>query len=307
MRIGHRLIQFIPVLLGITLLAFGLLFIAPNDAVSVRLSAGETSINPEVAKAMRAQLGLDKPFFTQYGMWLLKVLQGDFGFSLITDLPIADMLLLALPFTLKMATLSMVLTLIISVPTGIFIASCQNSKWDYIIRFGSFVVNAIPNFIVGLGLLYLFSYYLGWIPVLATSNPIGLILPSLTLAIVMSSRYIRQVRAATLDELGKDYVVGLRAKGLKEYTILYRNVIKNVLMVVITLTGVSIGSLLGGTVVVETIFNWPGLGHLLMDAITKRDYPVVQAIVVWMSFAFLCITLITDISYTWINPKVKKI
>ena len=307
MRIWHRLLQFIPVMLGITLLAFGLLFIAPNDAVSVRLSAGETSINPEIAKAMRAELGLDKPFFTQYGIWLVKVLQGDFGHSLITDLPIADMILVALPFTLKMATLSMVLTLIVSVPTGIFIASCQHSKWDYIVRFGSFVVNAIPNFIVGLGLLYLFSYYLGWIPVLATSDSIGLILPSLTLAIVMSSRYIRQVRAATLDELGKDYVVGLRAKGLKEHTILYRNVIKNVLMVVITLTGVSIGSLLGGTVVVETIFNWPGLGHLLMDAITKRDYPVVQAIVVWMSFAFLCITLLTDISYTWVNPKVKKI
>ncbi len=306
-RILYRLIQFVPVLLGITFLVFGLLFIAPLDAVSVRLSAGGVAVDPAVAQAMRMEMGLDKPFLTQYIHWLGNLLRGDLGKSLINDESVSSMLLKALPYTIKMAGLSMVLTLLISVPLGIYMAAKKNSVFDYGARLISFVVNAVPNFIIGLGLLYLFSYYWGIIPVLSTSRPVGIVLPSLTLTLVMSSRYIRQIRAATLEELSKDYVIGLRARGLKESTILYKNVLKNVMMVVLTLTGVSIGSLLGGTVVVETIFNWPGLGDLIMDAITKRDYPVVQAVVVWMSFIFLTVTLITDISYTWFNPKVRKI
>ncbi len=306
-HIWHRIIQFLPVIVGITFLSFGLLYMSPLDAATVRLSAGESSLQPEAVEAMRAKLGLDQPFFVQYGRWLLQVVQGNFGHSFISDLPISDMLLGALPNTIYMAMLAMVLTLVISVPLGIFIAAHQHSKWDYLFRGLSFVVNGIPNFIIGLGLLYLFSYYLGWIPVLSSSKSVGIILPSLTLAVVMSSRYIRQVRAATLDELGKPYVVGLRTRGLTEKTILYRNVIKNVLMVVVTLTGISVGSLLGGAVVVETIFNWPGIGYLLMNAIVNRDYPVVQAIVLWSSFVFLCTMLLSDMAYTWLHPKVKKI
>lgn len=306
-NIGHRIIQFLPVMLGITLLSFGLLYMSPYDAVTVRLGAGETAIRPEVAEAMRVQLGLDQPFLVQYGRWLGHVVQGDFGRSLISDIPISSILLEALPFTMYMALLAMALTLIISVPIGVFIAAHQHSIWDRFFRLVSIVVNATPNFIVGLGLLYIFSYYLGWIPILTSSKTVGVILPSVTLAFVMSSRYIRQVRAAILDELGKPYILGLRARGLTEQTILYRNVIKNVGMVVITLTGISMGSLLGGAVVVETIFNWPGLGYVLMQAIMNRDYPVVQAIVLWSSFVFLCMMLLTDIVYTWLHPKVKNV
>lgn len=305
--IGHRLLQFIPVLLGITLLAFGLMFIATGDPISIRLSAGGITPRPELIKAMRDEMGLNDPFLVQYYHWLMNLLQGDLGKSYITDESVATRLLEALPYTLKMATLSMVLTLVISIPLGIYIAARQNSWIDNVVRGLAFIGNAIPNFIIGVTLMYLFCYVLGWVPVLASGTPIGVVLPSLTLALVMSSRYVRQVRAATLDELSKDYVVGLRARGLSEQTILFKNVIKNIMITVITLTGISIGSLLGGTVIVETIYNWPGVGNLIMDAISKRDYPIVQATVVWMSMIFMLVNLLTDISYTWFNPKIKKI
>ena len=132
-----------------------------------------------------------------------------------------------------------------------------------------------------------------------------MILPAATLALVMSSRYIRQVRAAALDELAKDYVVGLRARGITEHTILFRNVLKNIMVIVITLTGISVGSLLGGTVIIETIFNWPGIGSLIMGAISNRDYPVIQAVVVWMALAFFLVNLLADLSYRYFNPKIK--
>lgn len=305
--IGHRLLQFIPVLLGITLLAFGLMFIATGDPISIRLSAGGITPSPELIKAMRDEMGLNDPFLVQYYHWLMNLLQGDLGKSYITDESVATRLLEALPYTLKMATLSMVLTLVISIPLGIYIAARQNSWIDNVVRGLAFIGNAIPNFIIGVTLMYLFCYVLGWVPVLASGSPIGVVLPSHTLALVMSSRYVRQVRAATLDELSKDYVVGLRARGLSEQTILFKNVIKNIMITVITLTGISIGSLLGGTVIVETIYNWPGVGNLIMDAISKRDYPIVQATVVWMSMIFMLVNLLTDISYTWFNPKIKKI
>lgn len=302
-----RLLYFIPVLLGITFLAFSLLYIAPSDPVSTRLSAGGIPADPIVVANMRKEMGLDQPFLWQYASWSGNFLQGNLGYSYITDESVAAKLLRALPFTLKMAGLSMVLTLIISVPLGIYTAAKQNSAADYILRFFSFVFNAIPNFIVGIALMYLFSFKLGWIPVLATTSFAGMILPSATLALVMSSRYIRQVRAATLDELSKEYVVGLRARGISENAILYKNVLKNIMITVITLTGISVGSLLGGTVVVETIFNWPGVGSLIMEAIVRRDYPIVQATVVWMSLAFMFINLLTDLSYTWFNPKIKRL
>ena len=259
----QRGLLFIPVFFGITLLSFGLLYIAPSDPVSIRLSAGGAAADPQIVAQMRAEMGLDAPFLVQYGRWLLRFLQGDMGTSYITDLPVAASLWKALPYTLR--------------------------------------------FIVAIVLMFLFSYRLGWIPVLAAATPIGMILPSAALALVMSSRYIRQIRAAALDELQKDYIVGLRARGISERTILFRNVLKNMMVIVITLTGISVGSLLGGTVIIETIFNWPGIGSLIMTAISNRDYPVIQAVVVWMALAFFLVNLLADLSYRYFNPKIKEL
>ena len=303
----RRVLQFIPVLLGITFLAFLLIYLSPSDPVSVRMSAGGISVSPEIMESMRRSMGLDRPLLVQYGDWLWNILHGNMGKSYITDADVLDQILKALPYTLKMAGASLLLTLCISIPLGILTADMQNSKFDYVVRVMSFVGNALPNFIIALCLMFIFSYRLGWIPVLATTKPIGLILPALTLALVMSSRYIRQIRAAMLDELGKGYVVGLRSRGLSETTILYKNVLKNIMVTVITLTGISLGSLLGGTVIVETVFTWPGLGSLIMEGISQRDYPVVQAVIVWMASAFMVVNLLTDISYTVFNPKIKDI
>lgn len=303
----RRVLQFIPVLLGITFLAFLLIYLSPSDPVSVRMSAGGISVSPEIMESMRRSMGLDRPLLIQYGDWLWNILHGNMGKSYITDADVLDQILKALPYTLKMAGASLLLTLCISIPVGILTAAMQNSKFDYVVRVMAFVGNALPNFIIALCLMFIFSYRLEWIPVLATTKPIGLILPALTLALVMSSRYIRQIRAAMLDELGKGYVVGLRSRGLSETTILYKNVLKNIMVTVITLTGISLGSLLGGTVIVETVFTWPGLGNLIMEGISQRDYPVVQAVIVWMASAFMVVNLLTDISYTVFNPKIKDI
>lgn len=303
----RRVLQFIPVLLGITFLAFLLIYLSPSDPVSVRMSAGGISVSSEIMESMRRSMGLDRPLLIQYGDWLWNILHGNMGKSYITDADVLDQILKALPYTLKMAGASLLLTLCISIPVGILTAAMQNSKFDYVVRVMAFVGNALPNFIIALCLMFIFSYRLGWIPVLATTKPIGLILPALTLALVMSSRYIRQIRAAMLDELSKGYVVGLRSRGLSETTILYKNVLKNIMVTVITLTGISLGSLLGGTVIVETVFTWPGLGSLIMEGISQRDYPVVQAVIVWMASAFMVVNLLTDISYTVFNPKIKDI
>ena len=305
--IVRRVLQFIPVLLGITFLAFLLIYFSPSDPVSVRMSAGGISVSPEIMESMRRSMGLDRPLLIQYGDWLWNILHGNMGKSYITDADVLDQILKALPYTLKMAGASLLLTLCISIPVGILTAAMQNSKFDYVVRVMAFVGNALPNFIIALCLMFIFSYRLGWIPVLATTKPIGLVLPALTLALVMSSRYIRQIRAAMLDELSKGYVVGLRSRGLSETTILYKNVLKNIMVTVITLTGISLGSLLGGTVIVETVFTWPGLGSLIMEGISQRDYPVVQAVIVWMASAFMVVNLLTDISYTVFNPKIKDI
>lgn len=303
----RRVLQFIPVLLGITFLAFLLIYFSPSDPVSVRMSAGGISVSPEIMESMRRSMGLDRPLLIQYGDWLWNILHGNMGKSYITDADVLDQILKALPYTLKMAGASLLLTLCISIPVGILTAAMQNSKFDYVVRVMAFVGNALPNFIIALCLMFIFSYRLGWIPVLATTKPIGLVLPALTLALVMSSRYIRQIRAAMLDELSKGYVVGLRSRGLSETTILYKNALKNIMVTVITLTGISLGSLLGGTVIVETVFTWPGLGSLIMEGISQRDYPVVQAVIVWMASAFMVVNLLTDISYTVFNPKIKDI
>ena len=308
MTLSHlvrRCAQFIPVFFGITVLSFTLIHLAPSDPVSVRLSLGGIAVDPTVAAQMRTEMGLDRPLPIQYGDWLMRFLHGDMGTSYRSDRPVAAMLLQALPYTLAIAASAMLLTLLISLPLGIAIAAYRNSVLDCTVRFLTFIGNAVPSFIVGILLMFLFSYQLGWIPVLAGNSPIGMVLPTAALALIMSARYIRQIRAATLDELAKDYIVGLRARGITERRILFGNVLKNIMGVVVTLTAISVGSLLGGVVIIETLFSRPGVGSLLMTAINSRDYPVIQAAVVWMVLAYFVVNLLADLSYRRFNPRVR--
>mgnify|MGYP002743824768 FL=1 len=308
MTLSHlvrRCAQFIPVFFGITVLSFTLIHLAPSDPVSVRLSLGGIAVDPTAAAQMRTEMGLDRPLPIQYGDWLMRFLHGDMGISYRSDRPVAAMLLQALPYTLAIAASAMLLTLLISLPLGIAIAAYRNSALDCTVRFLTFIGNAVPSFIVGILLMFLFSYQLGWIPVLAGNSPIGMVLPTAALALIMSARYIRQIRAATLDELAKDYIVGLRARGITERRILFGNVLKNIMGVVVTLTAISVGSLLGGVVIIETLFSRPGVGSLLMTAINSRDYPVIQAAVVWMVLAYFVVNLLADLSYRRFNPRVR--
>ena len=300
----RRCAQFIPVFFGITVLSFTLIHLAPSDPVSVRLSLGGIAVDPVTAAQMRTEMGLDRPLPIQYGDWLMRFLHGDMGTSYRSDRPVAAMLLQALPYTLAIAASAMLLTLLISLPLGIAIAAYRNSALDCIVRFLTFIGNAVPSFIVGILLMFLFSYQLGWIPVLAGNSPVGMVLPTAALALIMSARYIRQIRAATLDELAKDYIIGLRAQGITERRILFGNVLKNIMGIVITLTAISVGSLLGGVVIIETLFSRPGVGSLLMTAINSRDYPVIQAAVVWMVLAYFVVNLLADLSYRRFNPRV---
>lgn len=308
MTLSHlvrRYAQFIPVFFGITVLSFTLIHLAPSDPVSVRLSLGGIAVDPVTAAQMRTEMGLDRPLPIQYGDWLMRFLHGDMGISYRSDRPVAAMLLQALPYTLAIAASAMLLTLLISLPLGIAIAAYRNSALDCIVRFLTFIGNAVPSFIVGILLMFLFSYQLGWIPVLAGNSPVGMVLPTAALALIMSARYIRQIRAATLDELAKDYIIGLRARGITERRILFGNVLKNIMGIVITLTAISVGSLLGGVVIIETLFSRPGVGSLLMTAINSRDYPVIQAAVVWMVLAYFVVNLFADLSYRRFNPRVR--
>ena len=301
----RRCAQFIPVFFGITVLSFTLIHLAPSDPVSVRLSLGGIAVDPAAAAQMRTEMGLDRPLSVQYGDWLMRFLHGDMGTSYRSGRPVSALLLQALPYTLAIAASAMLLTLLISLPLGIAVAAYRNSAPDCTVRFLTFIGNSVPSFIVGILLMFLFSYQLGWIPVLAGNSPIGMVLPTAALALIMSARYIRQIRAATLDELAKDYIIGLRARGITERRILFGNVLKNIMGVVITLTAISVGSLLGGVVIIETLFSRPGVGSLLMTAISSRDYPVIQAAVVWMVLAYFVVNLLTDLSYRRFNPRIR--
>lgn len=301
----RRCAQFIPVFFGITVLSFTLIHLAPSDPVSVRLSLGGIAVDPSAAAQMRTEMGLDRPLSVQYGDWLMRFLHGDMGTSYRSDRPVSALLLQALPYTLTIAGSAMLLTLLISLPLGIAVAAYRNSALDCTVRFLTFIGNSVPSFIVGILLMFLFSYQLGWIPVLAGNSPIGMVLPTAALALIMSARYIRQIRAAALDELAKDYIIGLRARGITERRILFGNVLKNIMGIVITLTAISVGSLLGGVVIIETLFSRPGVGSLLMTAINSRDYPVIQAAVVWMALAYFVVNLLTDLSYRRFNPRIR--
>lgn len=261
----------------------------------------------EEAKAQaREELGLDKPLPQQYISWLGKVLRGDMGESYVSGSPVLTTFLSKLPATIYLTISSVVATILISVPLGILAAVKQDRFIDYLIRSFSFIGNSLPNFFVSLLLIYIFALKLGLFPVMGNSHGWkSIILPTATLALAMASKYTRQVRATVLEELSKDYVMGARARGVRESRILFFSVLKASLLTVVTLLALSIGSLLGGTAIVESIFMWDGVGKMAVDAITMRDYPVIQAYVIWMAVIYVIINLITDIIYHYLDPRIR--
>lgn len=301
-----RILQLIPILLAITFLSFAMMRLAGSDAVMQKMENTGVTLSQEAMDAARKELGLDQPFLTQYARWLDGVLRGDMGKSYLSGEEVFSVFLSKLPATLLLAACSIFLTICISVPLGILGAVKQNSFADQIVRWLSFLGNSLPNFFVALLLMYFFALRWPLFPVISRQTDLqSVALPAFTLAIAMSSKYIRQVRAAVLDELGKSYVTGARARGVAFHAILLKSVLRCALVTLLTLLTLSIGSLLGGTAVVESIFLWDGVGKLAADAIQMRDYPMIQAYVMWMAILYVGINLITDLCYRLLDPRIR--
>ena len=301
----HRFLQLIPVLIGITFLSFAMMRVAGSDAI-IELYGDKGAVAQEIIDAKRAELGLDKPFLTQYLSWVGGMMRGDMGVSFVSGKDVFQTFISKLPATLLLTALSMVMTVVISIPLGVLAAVRHDKFTDYVLRFFSFVGNSLPNFFVALLLMQIFSIKLKMLPVISKGLSVqSAMLPTLTLAIAMSAKYMRQVRATVLEELNKDYVIGAKARGVRSSVVLWKSVLKSSMLTIITLLALSIGSLLGGTAIIESIFMWDGVGKLAVDAITMRDYPMIQAYVVWMAIIYVLVNLITDLLYHALDPRIR--
>lgn len=308
-QIWGRIGQIILVLLGISFVTFALVMLSPGDPVRQMIAGNEDIVVSQVEiDALRHELGLDKPFIFQYLDWLGRAVQGNFGFSYMVKKPVVEELMQSLPATVILALASTAFMLVVSLPLGIYSAVKRNSVFDYIVRGLTFFGVSVPNFWMGLMLLWIFGLQLGWLPIVGGRVSLEtLILPAATLGIVMAAKYTRQVRTTVLEELNQDYVVGARARGMSESYILWKEVLPNAMLPLITLLGLSFGNLLGGAAVVEIVFSWPGLGYLAVQSIIYRDFQLVQGIVLWIALMYMVINLVIDISYNRLDPRLRKV
>ena len=308
-QILARIGQIVLVLLGISFITFALVMLAPGDVVRQMIAGNEDIIVSQAEiDALRAELGLDKPFCFQYLDWVGRALQGNLGVSYMVKKPVVEALWEGLPGTVLLSLASLFMMMVVSIPAGIYSAVKRGSVVDNIVRVFTFMGVSMPGFWVGLMLLWIFGLKLDLLPIVGGEISLEtLIMPSLTLAIAMASKYTRQVRTAILEELHQDYVVGARARGMTESHILWKEVLPNAMLPLITLLGLSLGNLLGGAAVIEMVFQWPGLGRLAIEAITYRDFQLVQGVVVWIALMYMVINLVVDMSYNHLDPRLRKV
>lgn len=305
-KVFGRFLALVPVLLAITFVTFALLRLAGGDVVTQKMENTGQVLSPEVVAEARRELGLDRPFLVQYARWLAGILQGDMGKSYVSGLDVFDTFVSKLPATLLLAGAAVGLTALVSVPLGTLAAMRRGGVVDRAVRLLSFVGNSAPNFFVALLLMYVFAIRLELLPVLSREPSLrGAILPALTLATAMSAKYVRQVRAAVLDELQKPYVEGARARGVPEWRTMLFGVLRASGVTIVTLLALSIGSLLGGAAIVETIFMWDGVGRLAVEAIRMRDYPIILAYVMWMSVIYVTVNFLADLTYRKLDPRIR--
>ena len=305
-RMLHAGIQTLILLVGITFLSFLLSWLSPGDAAERMLKKSGMMVTEEQLEAKREELGIDQPLLVQYKNWLVKLCKGDLGTSYKSKKEVAQELAKNLPYTAALTAVSMILVILISLPVGILCAQHRNGLFDNIWRGVTYLFSSLPSFFVALLLMYVLALKLGLLPVIATRNWKGILMPALVLALTLSAWYIRQVRAIVLKELSKGYIDGLKSRGISRRKILFGHVLKNSMLPLVTLFGISIGNMMGGTTIVESIFFWPGVGKMAVDAINYRDYPVIQGYVVWMALIFLVINFAVDASYQFLDPRVRK-
>lgn len=310
--ITKRLLIAIPTFLGITLLAYLILSMAPGSPLDALLA--DPKITPAELERRRQQLGLDQPVIIQYFYWLKSFLMGDLGFSYSSHRPVMTMISERLPITALLAGSSLIVALLIAVPLGIYAATKPNSMRDYLSGGLSFIMVATPGFFMGLMLIYVFAVQLKWLPSGGIFDSTGvktnamllrhMILPCLVLAFQHVGSWVRYMRGSMVEVMQEDYITTARAKGLKKIAVYLKHGLKNALIPVITVVGMSIPSLVGGAVVTEQVFNWPGIGMLMVQAINARDYPVIMGITVIVAIAVLITNLITDLVYGLLDPRI---
>ena len=297
----HRLLLFFPTLVGSLTLVFFLIHLVPGDPVEVML--GETASGAD-KEALRRGLGLDLPLWTQYFRFLSALARGDLGRSLYEQGGVAQLILGRFPATLELTLAAMGFALCIAFPLGVTAAVKKNSWADRLALLFSLLGLAMPNFWLGPLLMILFSIELGWLPVSGRGGAAHLILPSLTLGMVMASILIRMIRSSLLETIHEDYIRTARAKGLSEWKIWLKHAMRNSLLPVVTIAGLQFGALLAGSIITETIFTWPGIGRLTIQAIQTRDYPLVQGCVLVISTSYLVVNLLTDLLYHFVDPRI---
>jgi peptide/nickel transport system permease protein len=309
--IFFRFLATIPVLLGVSVLTFFLIRAVPGDVVDAL--ASEEFDNPLAAAELRRVFGLDLPLHEQFVMWFGGLLQGDLGHSFRTGRPVLQEILDRFPLTFELTVAALFVSVIIAIPLGVISATRRNSPLDGGVRVASLLGLSIPNFWLGILLIALFAVYLRWLPSGGSNNFAFswdhfkfLILPAVTLGTSLAAETMRMSRSSLLEVLAQDYVRTSRAKGLSERLVIFRHALRNSLIPVVTVVGIQAGALLGGTVVVEQIFSWAGLGNLVVRAINQRDYPLLQGLIIFLAFFYVAVSLIVDIIYLYLDPRLRR-
>jgi ABC-type dipeptide/oligopeptide/nickel transport system permease component len=297
----RRLVASCITLLGVSCIIFLIVRLLPGDPA--RIIAGLLASEADVA-LIRIQLGLDQPVHVQYGMFLVRALRGDLGLSARTSEPVLREIVARLPATLKLALISTALATLLGVLGGVIAATRPYSGFDYVVSLATLFGVSMPVYWLGLILIIIFAVQLNWLPAAGSEEPGSFILPSLTLASFSVALVARMTRSSMLEVLGQDYVRTARAKGLLEWRVVYRHALRNAFIPIITAVGLQFGALLGGAVLTETVFGWPGMGQLLVDSIFARDYPMVQGIVLVFSALFILTNFLVDLSYVVIDPRI---
>ena len=298
-----RLLMMIPVLVGVVLIIFSITYIMPGDPAAIRL--GEQATSPEALHIMREQMGLNDPFFVRLFSYIADVLRLDFGVSWHNDQPVFAEIAARFPTTMQLAAMGIIMALIIGIPLGILSATKQYSAADVGANFVGLLGVSVPNFWLGMLLILFFAVELRWLPTSGWMTPMHWILPVLTIGTGSASLIMRMTRSSMLECIRSDYIRTARAKGQSESVVIYRHALKNALIPVVTVAGISFGQLLGGAVLTETIFAIPGLGRFIVDAIQRRDFPVVQGGVLLLALSFSIVNLLVDILYAYIDPRIR--
>jgi peptide/nickel transport system permease protein len=298
----RRLLLAIPTTLAVATLVFSLIHLIPGDPVLIMLGDGA---QPTDVQELRAKLGLDRPLLTQYGQFLAGLGRGDLGRSLHFDQPVTALLGRHYPATVVLAFAAMGVALLLALPLGMLAAYRRDGWIDRGARLFSLLGVSVPNFWLGPVAILLFSIQLGWLPVSGWSDWRSLVLPAATLGAALAALLTRMVRGALVEELGKPYLVTARSKGLRPLRVATAHALRNALVPVVTVVGLQFGSLLTGAILTETIFGWPGLGRLLIQAIRLRDFPLVQGSVLVIAVTYVAVNLVTDLVYAWLDPRIR--